>query len=159
MNDQPTTPESSTPPSPTTQSDLALYVRLVVDDAVSAIDFYKAAFGATELVRFTDPGGKIVHAEIQIGADVVSLSESDGEVNRSPSQLGGSPVITVLTSPDVDRIAELMIANGGTAIFPVADREYGPRDGRYADPEGHLWLLSQHGEDLTPEQIQERLDE
>lgn len=144
---------NETPPS------VAVYLRLIVDDAAAAIEFYEQAFGATELVRFADPSGKIVHAEVQIGNDTVSLSESDGEANRSPSQLGGSPTIAMLTTPDVDAVAQRMLDHGGKAIFPIDDREYGQRDGRYADVEGHLWILTQSSEDLSNEQIQERLDQ
>ncbi len=138
---------------------LAVYLRLIVDDAAAAIGFYEKAFDAVELVRFADPSGKIVHAEVQIGDDVVSLSESDGETNRSPSQLGGSPVIAMLTTPDVDEVAQRMMDHGGTAIFPIDDREYGQRDGRYADPEGHVWILTQVNEELSNDEIQARLEE
>jgi len=137
---------------------LAVGLRLIVDDASGAISFYTSVFEATEKVRFSDPSGKIVHAEIEIGATTVSLSESDGEINRSPSQVGGTPVIAMLTTTEVDAVAARMVASGGSAIIPVADREYGPRDGRYADPEGHLWILSQSGEDLTDDEVQQRLD-
>jgi len=133
-------------------------LRLVVDDAAEAIAFYVNVFDATELVRFAEPSGKIVHAELQIGSNVVSLSESDGTVNRSPTQLGGTAVIAVVTTPDVDALAARMVSHGGSAVIPVDDREYGRRDGRYCDPEGHLWILTQQSdEDLTNEQIQERL--
>lgn len=136
----------------------AVFIRLIVDDAAAAIDFYAAAFDATEILRIAEPGGKIVHAEIQIGNDIVSLAESDGELNRSPSQLGGSPVIVTVNTNDVDTMAERTVSNGGEAIFPVEDREYGRRDGRYRDPEGHIWLIGQDSEALSNEEIQGRLD-
>ncbi len=141
----------------TNPANLAVFVRLVVDDASAAIDFYTAVFGATEILRFADPSGKIVHAEVQIGDDIVSLSESDGETNRSPSQLGGSPVIVTVNTTNVDTIAQRMMANGAEAIFPVDDRDYGRRDGRYRDPEGHVWIIGQEAEALSNDEIADRL--
>lgn len=136
-----------------------VFIRLIVDDADAAISFYTSAFEAVEILRFADPGGKIVHAEIQIGNDIVSLTESDGALSRSPSQLGGSPLILTVNTGDVDAMAERIISNGGEAIFAVADREYGRRDGRYRDPEGHIWLIGQDIEELTNDEIQQRLND
>lgn len=120
-----------------------MQLRLVVDDAVAALSFYVAGLDGRELVRMADPSGRIVHAEVQVGESVFSVTEADGDVNKSPLGLGGSPVLCHFQVPDADARSATMIANGATVVFPVADQHYGSRDGRLQDPFGHLWLLSQ----------------
>lgn len=135
-----------------------LQARLVVDDAAAALDFYVAALGGRELVRYEEPSGKIVHAEVEVGESVFLVTQADGDVNRSPSALGGSPVLCHLQVPDADARAADMVANGATVLIPVADQYYGSRDGRLQDPFGHLWLLSQPLGELSPQEIQARVE-
>lgn len=135
-----------------------LQLRLVVDDAAAALDFYVAALDGRELVRYAEPSGAIVHAEVEVGDSVFSVTQADGDVNRSPTELGGSPVLCQLRVPDADARAAAMVANGATVVFPVDDQYYGSRDGRLKDPFGHLWLLTQPLADLSPEEIQARVD-
>jgi len=132
--------------------------RLVVDDAAAAIEFYVTALGGTELMRFAMPSGQIVQAEVQIGDDVISLTEHDGDVNLSPVHLGGSPLLLTMTVPNADAIGEAMVAAGATVIIPIDDRFYGRREGRLQDPAGHLWIISQHLEDLTDDEITGQLE-
>ncbi len=126
-----------------TETQTSVQLRLVVHEAAAALDFYAAALDGKELVRMADPSGRIVHSEIQVGESVFSVTQADGDVNKSPLALGGSPVLCHLHVPDADARAEAMVANGATVVFPVADQAYGSRDGRLMDPFGHLWLLTQ----------------
>jgi len=135
-----------------------LHLRLVVDDAAAALDFYVAALGGRELVRYAEPSATIVHAEVEVGESVFSVTQSDGKVNRSPSEFGGSPVLCHLQVPDADARAAAMVANGATVLIPVGDQYYGSRDGRLQDPFGHLWLLSQPLGELSPQEIQARVE-
>lgn len=141
-----------------TETPTRLQARLVVDDADAALDFYVTALGGRELVRYAEPSGTIVHAEVQVGESTFSVTQADGNVNRSPSELGGSPILCHLQVPDADARATAMVANGATVLIPVADQYYGSRDGRLQDPFGHLWLLSQPLGDLSPEEIQARVE-
>jgi PhnB protein len=134
-----------------------MYPRLVVSDGARAIDFYVSALGATETARYTSPEGKIVHAELQIGPATIAVKDAD-EFDPAPPTLGGSPVIIALYVDDADAVADAMLAAGATVVFPIHDAEYGERGGRLADPFGHLWMISQQIEDLTPEEIQQRTD-
>lgn len=134
---------------------LSLYPRLVVADAAGAIEFYRAALGAEEAVRYSGPEGKVVHAEITIGGVMVAVKDED-EGDRAPTSLGGSPVIMALYVDDADAVAEAMARAGARVIHPVHDAPYGQRGGRLADPYGHLWMVSQQIEDLSPEEIQRR---
>ena len=116
---------------------------LVIKNAVQAIDFYKRAFGAIEMVRLEGADGRVAHCEIKIGdASILLADEWEGVGATSPSSLGGSPVIIHLLVDDVDAIAKRAIEAGAEVIFPVADQPYGERAGRLRDPFGHMWLLA-----------------
>ncbi|GGX04524.1 VOC family protein [Streptomyces lomondensis] len=132
-----------------------LYARLVVSDGPRAIEFYRAALGAEEIERYTDPGGRIVHAMLRLGDAVIAVKDAD-DADPAPPSLGGSPVIMALDVSDADAVAEAMLRGGATVVYPVADQHYGQRGGRLADPFGHLWMISQTIEELTPREIQER---
>ncbi len=135
----------------------ALHPRLVVDDADAAINFYTAALGATETVRFAEPGGAIVHAELHLGDSVIALAERDGSWNLSPTDLGGSPLLLTLSVDDADAVGEAMTGAGATVVIPIDDRDYGRREGRLRDPAGHLWIISQALEELDDAEIARRL--
>ncbi|MFH8497165.1 VOC family protein [Streptomyces coeruleorubidus] len=132
-----------------------LYARLVVSDGPRAIDFYRTAFGAEEIERYTDPDGKIVHAMLRLGGAVIAVKDAD-DSDPAPDSLGGSPVIMALDVSDADAVAEAMLRGGASVVYPVADQHYGQRGGRLADPFGHLWMISQTIEELTPQEIQKR---
>ena len=132
---------------------------LVVKDAPRAIEFYKRAFGATELMRLDDPKGNIVHAQIQIGDSPIDIAPEMGEYNRSPQSLGGSAVPIGLFVEDVDAFAEKAVAAGAKVIFPIADWFYGDRAGRLQDPFGHMWIVSTHKEDMSPDEMKRRAEQ
>ncbi|MEE9417186.1 MAG: VOC family protein [Acidimicrobiales bacterium] len=135
----------------------SIHPRLVVNDATAAIDFYVTALGGVEVMRFADPSGKVVQAEVKIGSAFIALTESDGDCNLSPNDLGGSPLLLTLTVDDADRVGSAMIAAGASVVIPIEDRFYGRREGRLQDPAGHLWIISQHLESLTDDEITQRL--
>jgi PhnB protein len=132
----------------------ALYPRLVVDGADAALDFYARALGGTVTERFTGPDGRVVHAMVEAGPARFAVKDA-GDGDPAPSG-DGIPVIMSLDVSDADAVAERMLGAGATVIFPVADRGYG-YGGRLRDPFGHQWMISQRIENLTPEQIQERV--
>ncbi len=131
---------------------------LVVRDAPRAIEFYKEAFGATELMRLNDPSGNIIHAQIKIGDSPIDIAPEYAPHNRSPQSLGGSTVPIGLYVEDVDAFAEKAIAAGAKVVFPIADWFYGDRGGRLQDPFGHMWIVSTHKEDVAPEEMTRRAE-
>jgi PhnB protein len=131
---------------------------LVVRDAPRAIEFYKEAFGATELMRMNDPGGNLIHAQIKIGDSPIDIAPEQPPYNRSPQSLGGSSVPIGLFVEDVDAFAEKAIAAGAKMLFPIADWFYGDRSGRLEDPFGHMWIVSTHKEDVAPEEMTRRAE-
>ncbi|MER8219341.1 VOC family protein [Streptomyces sp. NPDC094143] len=143
--------------TPDTPAVTRLYPRLVVSDGTRAIDFYRDALGTEEIERYTGPGGRIVHALLRLGDAVFAVKDADGG-DPAPPSLGGTPVIMALDVTDADAVAEDMVRAGATVVYPVADQHYGQRGGRLADPFGHLWMISQTIEDLTPEEVQRRTD-
>jgi len=132
---------------------------LCVDNGAQALEFYRKAFGAAEVNCLKIPGGKIGHAEIQIGDSRIMLSDEFPDFgNRSPKSFGGTPVIIHLYVEDVDAVAGQALAAGATVLIPVADQFYGDRSGRIQDPFGHVWIISTHIEDVTPEEVERRTE-
>jgi PhnB protein len=131
---------------------------LIVDGAGQAIDFYKRAFNARELLRVAAPGNRVGHAEIRIGDSVIMLADEHPEIHaRGPQHYGGSPVSILLYVDDVDALFKQAIAAGGTETRPVADQFYGDRSGSLKDPFGHSWHLSTHKEDVSTEELNRRM--
>jgi len=131
---------------------------LIIRDAARAIEFYKKAFGATELMRFPGPDGKIGHAEIKIGEGVVMLAdEAPAMGHKSPQTLGGTPVSLLFYVPDVDARFATALAAGGTVMNPLKDQFYGDRSGTLTDPFGHVWTIATHTEDVSGEEMQRRM--
>src|ERR1700682_774933 len=113
---------------------------LIVHDAAGAIEFYKKAFGATELMRLAGPGGKVGHAEIKIGDSPIMLADEFPDMGvRGPQALGGSAVGILLYIEDVDAMFSRALAAGAKVIKPLQNQFYGDRSGTLADPFGHLW--------------------
>jgi PhnB protein len=130
---------------------------IIVGDGARAIEFYKEAFGATELFRMDGPDGKIGHAEIKIGDSHVMLADEHPEMNaRSAQTLGGSPVSLLVYVEDVDATFSRAIEAGATERRPVANQFYGDRVGGLEDPFGHVWYVATHVEDVAPEELQKR---
>ena len=131
---------------------------LIVKGAARALDFYKKAFGATELFRMPGPGGKIMHAEIKIGDSPIMLADEFPEMDaRGPQSLGGTPVGLCLYVEDVDARFAKAVAAGGKVLRPVVDQFYGDRSGTVADPFGHKWTIATHKEDVSPEEMKRRM--
>lgn len=130
---------------------------LVIDGAAAAMEYYKKAFGATELFRM-EHEGKIGHAEMKIGDSPLMLADLCAEQgHKDPKTLGGSPVGLMIYVDDVDAIYPQAIAAGGTEVKPLQDQFYGDRSGTLTDPFGHVWTVATHKEDVTPEEIDKRL--
>jgi PhnB protein len=130
---------------------------LLIDGAAGALVFYREAFGAEELLRIGDDA-QIGHAEIRIGDSVVMLADASGEsFGRGPTALGATSVGLMIYVPDVDARFATALAAGATEVRPIVDQFYGDRSGTLRDPFGHIWTIATHIEDVSPEQIAERL--
>jgi PhnB protein len=133
---------------------------LSVRRASAAIEFYKRAFGATEITRLIQPDGRIGHAEIDISGARIMLADEFPEVGfSSPESLGGSPVHIRLDVSDVDALAGRAVAAGAKVVRPVEDQFYGDRSGQFSDPFGYTWAISTRKESLTTEEMQRRIGE
>lgn len=130
---------------------------LIIKDAARALDFYKKAFGAIELLRLEQPGDKIGHAEIKIGDSPIMLADEFPDMGfRSPQSLGGTPVSMLLYVEDVDARFAQAVAAGAKVLRPIKDQFYGDRSGTVEDPFGHVWTIATHKEDLSMEEINRR---
>ncbi|MFN8088644.1 MAG: VOC family protein [Mycobacterium sp.] len=139
----------------------ALAPHLVVDDAAAAIDFYVKAFDAVEMGRVPGPGGKLVHAAVQINGSTVMLNDDFPEMNdgkaSTPTALGGTPITMHLTVTDVEQKFQQAVDAGATVIMPLADQFWGDRYGVLRDPFGHHWSLGQPVREVSYEEIQEAM--
>jgi PhnB protein len=137
----------------------ALTPLLVVRDAAGAIAFYVEALGAREIVRYVNKvTGTISHADLGVGDATFSVTEEARKWNSdAPPSLGGSPVVLQLRVDDVDAFFQRMCRAGAAVVFPLVEF-CGERMGRVRDPFGHLWLITQRIEELSPEENQRRRD-
>jgi PhnB protein len=133
---------------------------LIVDGADAAIDFYKSVLGASERMRMGGEGGKVGHAELEIGNSVVMLADEHPEMDaRGPKSVGGTPVSLHVYVEDVDGVFQSAIEAGAKALSAVEDKFYGDRMGSFEDPFGHQWNVATHVEDVPPEEMSKRMAE
>jgi PhnB protein len=134
---------------------------LILDDAARAIDWYKKALGAVEVMRSAGPDGKIMHAELRIGDSLIMLNDEMGG-GKSAKARGGSPMSLWVYVEDADALFNRAVAAGGTVpegpMGQIADQFWGDRAGSIVDPHGFHWTIATRKEDLTPEEIRERMD-
>jgi PhnB protein len=130
---------------------------IAVQDAEKAIEFYKDAFGAQEVLQMPGPDGKIAHAELQIGDSKLMLSDPFPQSTvRPPAERGGPTASVFLYVDDVDAVFDQATRAGATVTSPLEDMFWGDRFGTVTDPFGHVWSLATHKEDLTEEEMAER---
>ena len=147
----------STPVKPIPDGYAAVTPYLTVKGAAEAIDFYKRAFGAEEVMRMNAPDGKVMHAEIRIGGSVVMLHDEMPAWNAlSPQTIGDTASSIMLYVDDVDTVFKRALDAGATSTMPVANQFYGDRCGSLKDPFGHKWTVGTHVEDVAPDEIGRR---
>ena len=133
---------------------------MIVKGAAEAIEFYQKAFGAETILRVDAPGGKVGHAEIQIGNSRIMMADEHPDMGfLGPESIGGSPVSICLYVENVDEMFAASIAAGAKELKPVKDQFYGDRSGTLKDPYGHVWTIATHTEDLTEEELSRRAEE
>ncbi len=130
---------------------------LIVKEPAEALEFYRKAFGAVELVQMADPHGGIMHAEFQVGDSMVMMAGEYPDMGAiSPQTLGGTPVSLCLYVENADQVFSQALAAGAKELRAVQDQFYGDRSGTLEDPFGHKWTIATHIEDVTPEEVAER---
>lgn len=131
-----------------------LMPHLVCADASAAIDFYKKAFDAVELVRMPMPDGRLMHAQLQIGHSILMLHDEMPEWGAlGPKARGGASVTIHRFVADVDAAVAKAVAAGAELKMPVGDMFWGDRYGVVVDPFGHAWSLATHIKDMTPDEM------
>ena len=130
----------------------SLTPNLVFNDADKAIEFYKKAFGATELARHPGPGGIIIHAELKIGDSVIFLNDTMGATLSTLEPGRTAPLYLHLYVRDVDAVFANAIGAGAKVEMPLQDMFWGDRYGKITDPFGHQWGLATHKEAVSPEE-------
>jgi uncharacterized glyoxalase superfamily protein PhnB len=135
---------------------------LILDDAATAIEWYKRAFGAQERGRAVGADGKIMHSELRIGNSVIYANDAMGG-GKGPKTLGGSPIGLWIYTEDADSVFNKAIAAGATVapgpMGQLQDQFWGDRCGTLIDPAGYNWTIATRKEDLTPEELKKREEE
>lgn len=146
-----------TKPIPTGYHSITPY--LILKGAAKGIEFYKKAFGASEIMRMPGPDGRIGHAELKIGDSPFMLADESEEMQaRSPQTIGGTPISILIYVENVDGIVKQAVAAGAKVTRPVEDKFYGDRMGTLTDPFGHIWHVATHIEDVSPEEMRKRAE-
>jgi PhnB protein len=134
---------------------------LIINGAAKAIEFYAEVFGATERSRFPGPGDTIAHAELEIGDSVLMVEDaSDYMGTQAPPADGlpGTPEYHFIYVEDADATIDKAVKLGASLKRPATDQFYGDRDGLIIDPFGHAWVVASHKEDVTPEELVNRMN-
>jgi len=131
---------------------------MIIKGAAAAIEFYKQAFGATEMMRHADADGTVRHAHIKIGDSPIMIADEFPEFPewRGPQARGGSPVHIYLYVADADAVFDRAIAAGAKQLLPMQDQWYGDRSGGVTDPFGHVWYIATQKEIVSPEEMRKR---
>ena len=128
---------------------------LTVKDAEQAIDFYRRAFNAEEMLRVHGPDGRrIMHAELKIGDSRCFIADEMEEMgNRAPDAAGGSPFTVYMYVHDVDAVCNRAVGAGAVLKEPIRDMFWGDRCGTIRDPFGYEWTVATHKEDISKEEL------
>ena len=130
---------------------------LTVDDGKAAIDFYKRAFGASEIGVMESPDGRIAHAALKIGNSVLMFSDPFPQfAGKPPTELGGTTAALFLYVEDVDAVVRQATEAGASVLMEPEDQFWGDRMGQVTDPFGHIWQIATHIEDVSPEELDSR---
>ena len=133
---------------------------LCVDGAEAAIEFYENVLGARERMRMPAPGGKVGHAELELGESIIMLADEHPDMGvLSPKTVGGTPVTISVYVDDVDAVFDAAVAAGASSVRPVENQFYGDRSGQFEDPFGHRWSVATHVEDVPPDEMEKRMAE
>lgn len=133
---------------------------LICAGAADAIEFYKKAFGATELSRMPGPDGKVMHASIRIGDSVIMLNDEMPDWGTfGPKSLKGSPVTVHLYVENADAAFDQAVRAGAKVTMPLGDMFWGDRYGKLEDPFGHQWSIGTHMRDVSPDEMQKAMEQ
>ena len=130
---------------------------LTFKQAARAMDWYKQAFGAEEVMRMDGPGGAIMHAELRIGDSIFFVNDEMPQGgSRAPETLKGTSGGMFLYVENVDAVVKRAAEAGAKVTMPPQDMFWGDRFGKVTDPFGHQWGIATHVEDVAPEEIGKR---
>ena len=136
-----------------------MFAYICVKNAFKAIDFYKAAFGATEKFRLTEPSGRIGHAELLFGKDTLMLADEFPEMGfLAPAADSPRSFVIHLHVDNADETIATAVKAGAKLVRPAQDQFYGERSGTVRDPFGYDWMLGHSIEEVAPVEMQRRYD-
>ncbi len=146
----------SNPVRPIPEGYHSLTPAITCKNAAKAIDFYKNALGASEIMRMAGPSGMVMHAELKIGDSVIFVSDEFPGMSAAPSGSGPVSSYLFLYTADVDTVFNRAVGAGCHVDMPLDNMFWGDRYGKVTDPFGHHWGLAEHVEDVAPEEIKRR---
>jgi PhnB protein len=135
---------------------------LILDNTAQALDWYKKALGAEEVARAAGPDGKIMHAEIRLGDSLIMMNDEMGG-GKSAKAFGGSPASLWVYVDDCDALFKRAVGAGARVgqgpMSQMQDQFWGDRAGTFTDPYGYQWTIATRKEDLTPNEMKQRMDQ
>jgi PhnB protein len=115
---------------------------LQTKNVLAGMEYYKKAFNAAELRRWTNPDGTVHVAEMSVDGAIFHIHEEvSGKKQMSPQTLTGVTNLIGIFVPDPDTMINRAVAEGGVLLSPMQDYDYGYRQGEVMDPDGHHWLI------------------
>jgi len=131
---------------------------LIIKGAAAALEFYKKAFGAKEMLRMPAPDGTVAHAEIKVGDSILMTGEEVPEMGFVGAKPGTPTPICMMPYVDkADEVFKRALAAGARELRPLKNHFYGDRSGTLADPFGHAWTIATHIEEVPPAEMDRRL--
>ncbi|MDB6061752.1 MAG: Glyoxalase/bleomycin resistance protein/dioxygenase [Verrucomicrobiaceae bacterium] len=130
---------------------------LNVKEGLSAVEFYKKAFGAREITRILRKDGKLAHGELQIGAATIMLRDEIPQMDfLSPQSVGGTPIQMLIYVNDVDAFVKQAETAGAKIVVPIKEQFHGDMLAVLEDPFGHAWFFAMRIMNLSAEELEQR---
>ena len=108
--------------------------------AAEAIEFYKTAFGAEEMMRHPSEDGRLLHAHLKINGGSVMMHDDFPEHSGGPAAAPAGTILH-LQVDDADAWWKRATDAGCEERFPLDDQFWGDRYGQLKDPFGHTWSI------------------
>ena len=129
---------------------------LFYQDPKAALAWLEEAFGFELTMLLEDAEGNLAHSQMSFGDGYVMIGQEWSDDHKSPKSVGGknTQTVNVQIETDIDAHFERAKAAGAVIIAALETQFYGDRTYRCADPEGHMWTVSQTVQAVSREEAE-----